>query len=76
MEYKMLDHLKITSYERICMLIAAYAHDNAHEGYTSYYYNSNNMELALKYAYNAPLENMHASNLMRIILRHQLPIPM
>lgn len=58
------------------MLIAAYAHDNGHQGFNNYYYNSNNLELALLYAYNSPLENMHASNLMRQIVKYSLPISM
>ncbi len=52
------------------MLIAAYAHDSGHQGFTNHFYNSRNEELALKYSYMSPLENMHCSNLMRTLLKY------
>ena len=71
-----MDELDISFFERTCMLIAAYAHDNGHEGLNNNFYINNNLDLALKYSYISPLENMHASNLMRLIAKYELPIPL
>lgn len=45
-----------------------------HEGLTNNYYIKKNKNLAIIYNYNSPLENMHASKLMRLIQEHRLSI--
>jgi len=37
------------------MLIAAYAHDNGHKGFTNDFYNKSNDPLAIRYSYESPL---------------------
>lgn len=54
--------------------MAAYAHDIGHQGYTNQYYINHNHELALTYLYSSPLENMHASKLMRILHKYELDV--
>lgn len=56
----------------VMYLVGAYAHDVGHRGLGNHYYLSTHHELALLYLYDAPLEHMHTSTLLRILHRHGL----
>lgn len=68
--------LGLSAEDRTLILLAAYAHDNGHEGLTNEFYNQRSLPLALTYSYASPLENMHASNLMTLIHKHDVVIPL
>ena len=54
------------------MLLAAYAHDSGHEGFTNDFYANSKHEWVEKSP--SPLEHMHASNLMRLIDKHAIEV--
>ena len=61
--------------DRFYLLLAALAHDNGHEGLSNAHYIKNHKDLALTYLYKSPLEHMHASNLLKLLHQHHVPIP-
>lgn len=70
----MQQELSVTPEERCFFLIAAYAHDNGHQGLTNNFYINSEDELALRYSNQSPLENMHSSNLLTCLRMHNIEI--
>lgn len=56
------------------ILIAAYAHDNGHQGLTNNFYINSQHALAIKYKNESPLENMHSDNLLSCIRKFDIEI--
>lgn len=54
----MKEKLRSSKKEYIAMLLAAYAHDTGHMGFTNEYYLKNGLPLAQRFP-ASPLENMH-----------------
>jgi hypothetical protein len=54
-DYKMQHELNVTEEERIYILLAAYAHDNGHQGLTNNFYINSEDPLALTYSNISPL---------------------
>ena len=59
----------------ICCLIAAFAHDAGHRGFTNNFYIKTNNKLALDYSYESPLERMHSSILMQLLKKYDKMVP-
>ena len=55
-------------------LIAAYAHDNGHQGLTNGFYINSVDDLAIRYYNNSPLENMHSSNLLASLRQYGISV--
>ncbi len=55
-------------------MLAAYAHDNGHQGLTNNFYINSEDELSIKYSNESPLERMHASNLLQALKVNNIPV--
>lgn len=55
-------------------MLAAFGHDSGHEGFTNDYYIKSNHDLAITYLYCSPLENMHASTVLKLLNKHKIDV--
>ena len=57
----------VTDWQKICLLLAAAAHDVGHPGLNNAYLSCTSHPLALTYNDISPLENMHAATLFQVM---------